>query len=257
MKNSNETIKKRHTDIIKLLREKTTLHVPELATLLAVSEITIRRDLNTLDKMGMVVKFHGGASIVVTETTEIEKTNDKIESIKHAIAKVAASFVKEGDTIFVNTSSTALSSLKYLGDKRVNVITNNVKVANIDHNPNSTIILSGGEIRFPKEALVGDIAINTFSKMTANISIIGCSGIDSEEGITTPIMHEAKINSLIIERTQGLKIVVADYRKIGKTTNFISANWSDISYLITDTFADSKILQAIEKKGVLIIQVNV
>ncbi len=252
MKSSLKSIKKRQASILSLLEKNTSLAVPDLAEKIGVSEITIRRDLSTLEKMALIRRFHGGAELVAQEKIA-EKSG--LEDIKAVLAQKAAEFIQENDTVFINTSTTALKTVQYLGDKRVNIITNNVKIANLDHNPNTTVILSGGEIRFPKEALVGDIAIDSFSKMKADICIIGCTGIDPEEGITTPILHEAKINSLIIERTTGLKIVVADYRKIGVAVNFLSSSLTNINYLITDTFADQEIIHQIEKKGVIVIQI--
>lgn len=255
MKSSHKTIRDRRDKIIDLLNTKTSLLVKEISNELDVSEITIRRDLTALEKMGLVRREHGKAMII--QKTGTEDYNEEIESLKNAIAKKAAEFVKDGDTLFINTGSTALSSLKHLENKRVTIVTNNVKVASLDHNPNSTVILSGGEIRFPKEALVGDIAIESFSKMSSDITIIGCSGFSIENGITTPVLHEAKINSLIIERTKGLVIVVADYRKIGFSSNFTSANIKDINYLITDTFASPEVIRKIEEQGVQVIQVEV
>ncbi|EOL46574.1 DeoR/GlpR family DNA-binding transcription regulator [Enterococcus caccae] len=255
MKSSHKTIKARRDKILELLKTENTLPVKEVSRELAVSEITVRRDLIALEKMGLVQRAHGKAQIVQEIGTE--DYNEEIEVLKNTIAKKAAEFVKDGNTLFINTGSTALSSLKNLEDKRVTIVTNNVKVANLDHNPNSTVILSGGEIRFPKEALVGDIAIDSFSKMSSDISIIGCSGLSIENGITTPVLHEAKINSLIIERTNGLVIVVADYRKIGFSSNFTSGTIKDINYLITDTFASPEVIREIEKQGVQVIQVEV
>ncbi|MDA9471498.1 DeoR/GlpR family DNA-binding transcription regulator [Enterococcus sp. 5H] len=255
MKSSHKTIRDRRDKIIDLLNTKTSLLVKEISNELDVSEITIRRDLTALEKMGLVRREHGKAMII--QKTGTEDYNEEIESLKNAIAKKAAEFVKDGDTLFINTGSTALSSLKHLENKRVTIVTNNVKVASLDHNPNSTVILSGGEIRFPKEALVGDIAIESFSKMSSDITIIGCSGFSIENGITTPVLHEAKINSLIIERTKDLVIVVADYRKIGFSSNFTSANIKDINYLITDTFASPEVIRKIEEQGVQVIQVEV
>ncbi|MGX7244461.1 DeoR/GlpR family DNA-binding transcription regulator [Enterococcus quebecensis] len=254
MKSSHKTIKERRDKVLKLLNNQTSLLVKDISRELAVSDITVRRDLTALEKMGLVQRAHGKARIV--EKTGTEDYNEEIEVLKNIIAKKAAEFVKDGDTLFINTGSTALSSLKHLEDKRVTIVTNNVKVANLDHNPNSTVILSGGEIRFPKEALVGDIAIDSFSKMSSDISIIGCSGLSVENGITTPVLHESKINSLIIERTNGLVIVVADYRKIGLSSNFTSGNIKDINYLITDTFASPEVIREIEKQGVQVIQVE-
>lgn len=254
MKSSHKTIRNRRDKIIDLLNTKTSLLVKEISTELAVSEITIRRDLTALEKMGLVRREHGSAQIIKKIGTE--DYNEEIERLKNAIAKKAAEFVNEGDTLFINTGSTALSALTNLENKRVTIVSNNVKVASLDHNPNSTVILSGGEIRFPKEALVGDIAIDSFSKMSSDISIIGCSGLSVENGITTPVLHEAKINSLIIERTQGLVIVAADYRKIGFSSNFTSATIQDINYLITDTFAPPEVIREIEEQGVQVIQVE-
>lgn len=255
MKSSHQTIKNRRDKLLELLNKETSLLVKEISLKLGVSEITVRRDLTALEKMGLVQRAHGKAQIV--PKTGIEDYNEEIEILKNAIAKKAAEFVKEGNTLFINTGSTALSSLKNLENKRVTIVTNNVKVANLDHNPNSTVILSGGEIRFPKEALVGDIAIDSFSKMSSDISIIGCSGLSIENGITTSVLHESKINSLIIERTNGLVIVVADYRKIGFSSNFTSGMIKDINYLITDTFAAPEVIREIEKQGVQVIQVEI
>ena len=255
MKSSDKVIKERRSKIIELLKQEDILLVKEISDYLMVSEITIRRDLTALEKMGQIKRLHGKAQIV--KKTGTEDFNTELELLKVALSKKASEFVTEGNTLFINTSSTALSSLKNLGDKRLTIVTNNVKVASLDHNPNSTVILSGGEIRFPKEALVGDIAIESFSKMSSDISIIGCSGLSIENGITTPVLHEAKINSLIIERTNGLVVLVADYRKIGFSSNFTSGNIKDINYLITDNFAPLEVIREIEKQGVQVIQVEI
>ncbi|MGC6768339.1 DeoR/GlpR family DNA-binding transcription regulator [Enterococcus sp. LJL128] len=256
MKSSYKTIQERRERILDLLKTAaSSISIKEISEQLAVSEVTIRRDLTALEKMGQVIREHGKAKIIQKENEQLY--NKELEILKCLIAQKAAEFVSEGDTLFINTSSTALAAIKKLEEKRVTIVTNNVKVANIDHHPNSTVILSGGEIRFPKEALVGDIAIESFSKMSSDISIIGCSGLSLEDGITTPVLHEAKINSLIIERTRGPVIVVADYRKIGFSSNFTSGNIKDIDYLITDTFASPEAINAIEKEGVHVIQVEV
>lgn len=254
MKSSNADIKKRRREILELLEEKRKLSVPEISAITGVSEVTIRRDLIVLENMGTILRMHGSASFL--DPDESQTRQNKIEQIKEAIAKKAAEFVQENDTLFINTSSTALASVKYLENKRVNAITNNVKIINLEPNPNLTVILSGGEVRFPKESLVGDIAIDFFSKMSSDVTIVGCSGLSKENTITTPIFHESKINSLMLERTNGLKILVADYTKIGISSNFISGNISDIDYLITDSYADQEILAEYEKSGVHIIQVN-
>lgn len=253
MKNSFKDIENRRKQLLAALQLEKTLSVKALSQQFSVSEITMRRDLAALKKMGLIERQHGKASIFEAEHADVQQ--EEIEQLKAALAKRAAAFIKDGDTVFVNTSSTALAALHYLEEKRVTVVTNNVKAVNLEYHPNATVILSGGEIRFPKEALVGDIAIDSFSKMSSNLSIIGFSGISVANGLTTPVLHESKINSLIMERTNGLVIVVADYRKLGVSSNFTSGMLKEINYLITDCFSAPETIRAIEKQGVQVIQV--
>ncbi len=207
--------------------------------------------------MGKVNRSHGKAKISKTGL-EIDKCdNQNIEVIKEALAKTAASFVKNGNTVFINSSSAALDAVKYLIHKQVTIITNNVKVAALDHNSESSVFLSGGEVRFPKEALIGQSAQAFFEAIQADIAIIGCYGISAERGLTTPVIHEAKINEVIVKQTRGIVICIADYRKIGESANFKSCDLSYIDYLITDTFSNPDKLKQIEDCGVNIIQIQV
>jgi DeoR/GlpR family transcriptional regulator of sugar metabolism len=256
VKNSIVKIQERQEKLLSLLKDKNEHSVTELSEKLNISETTIRRDLISLAQMGKIIRLHGKA--VIQTTGEIDTSdNEEIELIKEKLAKTAASFVKNGNIVFINSSSAALDAVKYLIDKRVTIITNNVKIATLDHNPESSIILSGGEIRFPKEALIGATAENFFSSMRSDISIIGCYGISAENGLTTPVIHEAKINEIIVKQTNGIVVVIADYRKIGHSANFKSCDLEHVNYLITDSFANQESLKKIEDCGVQIIQIQI
>ncbi|GFH42438.1 DeoR family transcriptional regulator [Lactococcus hodotermopsidis] len=257
MKNSIENIQARHKVLLDIMKDGENHTVTELSTLLKTSETTIRRDLTNLAQMGKVVRSHGKARIATTGL-EIDKCdNEEIEAIKEALAKTAASFVKNSNTVFINSSSAALDSVKYLINKQVTIITNNVKVAALDHNSESSVFLSGGEVRFPKEALIGQAAQAFFETIQADIAIIGCYGISAERGLTTPVIHEAKINEVIVKQTDGLVICIADYRKIGESANFKSCDLAHVDYLITDTFANQDSLKKIEDCGVTVIQIQI
>lgn len=105
-------------------------------------------------------------------------------------------------------------------------------------------------MRFPKEALVGDIALNTISSMNADVCVIGCSGVSVEDGVTTKILNESTINEMMINKTTRCKILVADHRKIGLTSKFKIADISVFDYLITDQFCSQKGLSEIMNAGV-------
>lgn len=253
MKNSYYNIEKRREKIISVLTVENLKSVDDLAKLLDVSVPTIRRDLTILEQMGLIKRTHGGA--IINQITELNPSTRLIR-IQDALGKVACSFIKDGETIFLNTSQTALHCLSWIGDKRVNVITNNVRAAGVELNPNTTIILTGGEIRFPKEALVNGFAIDTISKVNANIAILGCTGISIEGGVTTEMLQEAKINSLMVSRSTRLRIIVADHRKINRTSNFLTSKLSNIDYLITDIYANPDEVQKLENTGIRVILVD-
>ena len=258
MKRSIQDIRSRRDAIIQALEnsENQSLTVETLADLLNVSKMTIRRDLTLLDNMGMIERSHGSAHLIEKPYFEGDTHNSHIERIKYAIAKKAASYVRENMTIYMNTSSTALQTVDFLQEVPITVVTNNLHMSHKVMHPKSTIILSGGEIHFPKAALVGELAAESLKQISANVCIIGCSGFSPESGITTGDFRESKVNQLMVRNSHGTVIVVADYRKIGATSNFLVANLSDIDILITDNYCDPNIIREIESRGVSVIQID-
>ena len=176
MKTKNILVASRRKSVLKEVQAKIEVSVDDLAEQFQVSPLTIRRDLQYWEDKGLVHRFYGGAKIIQhLESKDPTKSN---EPYKHAIAKYAAQYVKDNDVLFINTSSTALLLLSYIKGKRVTVVTNNGKAIFIDHDPMITIVLCGGELRFPKESMVGDFALNNLNKVTVNKCFLGCSGID-------------------------------------------------------------------------------
>lgn len=256
MKNSNKNIKKRRQQIIVLLEQsaKKTLSVNELAETLEVSSMTMRRDLDTLEKMGQLKRHHGVATL--SEPIHFEGTteSEQLELNKQQIAKVAASHIEDNMTVFVNSSSTALESMVHTQAQNLTIISNNTQIAHKRIPLHSTVILTGGELRIPKEVLVGTLAIETLSGFNSDIAIIGCSGISADKGISTHNIHESKLNEIMINHTNRTVIVVADYRKIGNDSNFVVSSLYKIDILITDRYADQDELNKMEELGVTVIQ---
>ncbi|MEG1732120.1 MAG: DeoR/GlpR family DNA-binding transcription regulator, partial [Longicatena sp.] len=221
MKMNKEVVDNRRNEIMKLIQNKGRMFVDDLAESLQVSPLTIRRDLQFWEEKGAVERFYGGAKLVQNFVVNDDLTLSN-EAYKHAIAKYAAQYVQEGDTIFINTSSTALLVLKYIKNKRVTVITNNAKAIFIDHDPFVSICLTGGELRIPKESMVGNFALNNLNRVSANKAFLGCSGISATSGMTTAILQEVAINEVMISRSIGEKFILADHTKIGNNHSFIS-----------------------------------
>ncbi len=251
MKNSTEHINNRHQNILNILQAENTLSTNDLALQLEVSISTLRRDLNVLEEKNFISRRHGYCSYNFDNADCFDKTGPEL--LKKNISKVASTFIHDYHTVFINSSSTALSTVNYLTTSNLTIITNNLKIASYPNDNHNTYLLTGGEIRFPKEVLVGDITADMISKVNADICIIGCNGVSLDEGVTTNLIHEAKINELMIKRTFKHKILVADYRKIGHTSKFKISEISAFDYLITDKYCPKNLKNSIEKLGVKVI----
>ncbi len=254
MKNNRTFIENRRKKIIEALEQHGSIKVEKLSAELHASPLTIRRDLDYLEQLGLVERFYGGASLRKNPTGQSLGDSDNTMH-KHAIAQRAAQFVNDGDTIFINSSSTALLMLKYITAKMVTIITNNGNAVFNHVHDNITIVLTGGELRAPKEAMVGEFALNNLNRVTAVKSFLGCSGLTSEEGFTTAAMHEVAINQLMLSRVTGERYILADYTKIGKKHNFISGSPDQISCIITNTESDKTVMDSLAAQGIKVIQV--
>lgn len=254
MKVSYKIVQKRRDDMMMLIQKLGYVTVHQLLQEFNVSDITIRRDLQYWEDRGAIIKTYGGAKIV-QHMVNHNNSNFTNERYKHAIAKYASSLVEEGDVIFINTSSTALLMLEYI-NKRCTIITNNAKAALPTPPPNVSIILTGGEIRYPKEAMVGDVVLTGLKRMIANKCFLGCSGFEAEYGVSSAILAETAVNEMMIQQTSGNIYVLCDYTKVGTKHSFVYADTSQINYLITDINADEVEIAKIEQEGVKAIQLE-
>lgn len=254
MKNNRTFIENRRQKILQTLKQRGSIKVEDLSAELHASPLTIRRDLDQLEQLGFIERYYGGASLRENQSKPTPMDPDN-SLYKHAIAQRAVQFVVDGDTIFINSSSTALLMLKYITAKMVTVITNNGKTLFDDSRDNLTIVLTGGELRSPKEVMVGEFALNNLNRVTATKSFLGCSGLTAEEGFTTADMHEVAINQLMLSRVTGERYILADHTKIGRKHSFISGSPDQISCVITDTEADKTLLDTLAGRGIRIIQV--
>ena len=251
----------RHHKIISLLKSEGSVRVTELSGMLEVSVLTVRRDLDLLEKKGILERSHGGAILRQTMRTEplyIQKEKENIRE-KQALAAEAVKLVEDGDTVFVNSGSTNQQVLLSLAGKKVRIVTSNafgMEIADGD-NPDLEVILCGGTFRPQSRSMVGSFAVDTVRRVFADKAIIGVDGVSMARGITTPVQQEADVAARMIEQTSGLVIVVADHSKIGVVSNFSTASMSMIDYLITDSRASGKLdEERLAKEGVKLILVE-
>ena len=258
MKKNQSMVSKRRNEILSILKRDKTVKNEELAQLLHTSPLTIRRDLQALEDEGLVKRYYGGATLLnessILETT-LDIPKDRLKQ-KHAIAKYAASLIDDGDTIFINTSSTALLILEYLENKRVVVVTNNGKALQVPLSPNIDLVLTGGQVYGRKQSMIGDFATFILSKISASKCFLGVSGIESNCGITTSVLQETLVNKEMINHSIGPVYIVTDSTKIERHSNFSSGDIDKISHLITDSDVSDEDVLKFTDKGIKVTTVD-
>ena len=263
MKSSQGIVYKRREKILQLLKEKKRVIIKDLSSLLNVSEITIRRDLQEFEDEGIVDRFYGGAVLkekkLILEDTDQSYAKETYDfnsnEIKNSIALEASKMVEDEDIIFINSGSTAFQLLNTLSNKNITIVTNNGRAIGQPKPAAANIVVSGGEIYERKQSLVGDFAMNTFSKIEANICFLSVGGI-TKEGITTFALPETAVNRTILERTNGPRVILAEGFKIGRFNNFETADIALITHLITDSSADRNEINNLKIKGVEVIFID-
>lgn len=255
MKNSMDAVHKRREEIFKYLQNHRSARISALAEHFRISAVTVRRDVEALEKKGYVTKGFGVVTCILPPSGDVnyvQPTGNPTPS-KLAIAKTAASFIQDGDLVFFNSSSTALFILDYLKNVHATIITNNGRALYSKRASGIELILTGGEVYGQKQSLVGEIALNAISKVMASKCFIGVSGIDAHAGITSAVMQETAINQSMLQHCAGPKIVVADGSKLGVSRSFFSGDIKDITHIITDSSADEETLDSFRKKGIEVI----
>jgi DeoR family fructose operon transcriptional repressor len=233
------------------------VRVDELSRSLGVSEMTVRRDLDAMEAEGLLERTHGGA-IALKPVTGERRYRDKDEEnrgAKEAIGRLAAEMVGENETVLINSGSTTRYSLAYLARRKdIRIITNNVAaVAELPEDCEAEILLLGGRFRNTSGCVVGDWAVRLLEDLAPSRAILGADGISLKEGVSSPIPEEAALTRLMIERTRGPVVIVADAAKIGKICGFRIVDLSEISELLTDGEADSHWVEDFAGTGVKVI----
>ncbi|HHV11003.1 MAG TPA: DeoR/GlpR transcriptional regulator [Clostridiales bacterium] len=262
MKTAETEIIMRRERILQKVIHNRSCSVTELSKLLNVSLTTIRRDLEYLEQEGHLRRYFGGAEISdrkdnippILHNRNISLSQPEMK--KNAIARKMARFVESGDTIFLNSSSTASRIIRYISAFNVTIITNNGNSVLEPRNPDISLILTGGELNKNKSSITGQFCLDTIKHIKCSKCIIGVSGISVHGGITTSILNETIINHAMMERCQGSVFVVADSTKVGAVHKFYSGEIKDINYLVTDKDADLNAINELRSAGIEIIFVD-
>ena len=243
---------KRHNAIQRLLKQHTSLSVPDLQKQLGVSVATIRRDLIAMEKGGSIRRTHGGAVMPkrgVREATYRERENKLIKE-KQLIAEKALEFIKEGDRIFLNDGTTNNQIAKLLARKefpqRLIIMTNSLRAADILlSNRRLEVLFIGGLIDELSYACAGPLTELVLEHLKADKAIVGADGFDPKDGISIERMPEASVTRKMIALADQT-IVVGDSSKMNTRGFMRVCTWNKVDVFITDHI-DPKDKESIER----------
>ena len=224
----------RHEIILGLLQEKRSVTVAEIKDRLGISESTIRRDLNALDREGKLIKVFGGAVVSdavssTTELTVLQKLQVN-EQEKRCIARYAASLIRPHDFVFLDAGTTTGYMLEYPMEKSATFVTNAVEHARRLAVAGYRVLLTGGELRGTTEAVVGAQTILALQEYHFTIGFFGANGISRRHGCSTPDSSEALVKKTAIDQSDKFYIL-ADSSKFDEVSSVFFAGYRDVQII--------------------------
>ena len=231
----------RRSAILQLLKNDSSVNVTELSRRFGVSEVTIRKDLRILKERKLLVRVHGGA--IIGGPTNPEPAEERHLNFKkmvnmrekEAIGRAAVKYIKEGDTILVDSGTTALEVVKNLQQfQDLTVITNSISaMMEALKYKRFNVILLGGTVRESSMSLVGPLAESNLKLFYCDKLFLGVDSFSVETGLSTPSVDEASTNQVMISRAREV-IGVFDSSKVNKRALAFIADVDKIHTVVTD-----------------------
>lgn len=250
----------RHSKIIEIVLEKGRITIPDICQMFNISEMTARRDLNELDRQGLLRRVHGGAIANLGRSYEppFQMRATKNQEAKAAIGQKAAELIYDGDSIALDVGTTTIEIVRGLKGKRnLTVITNCLQIANLvvdvlSLETDARLILTGGIVRPRELSMIGALPERVYQEFHVDKAFIGIAGISLEDGLTEYNIEDAQIKKILF-RSAREKIVVTDSSKFGVTTFASVAPLSAVDKIVTDAGAPVEMIEQVRKMGVEII----
>ncbi len=239
----------------RIQRDKT-VKVSTLSKEFGVTEETIRRDLEALEKIGLLKRTYGGAVFFNLELNEREDTpftarmNQNIEG-KGRIAELLTIKLTKRQVLMLDSSTTCLEIAKNLPKNlSLTVITNSVSIiTSLSQYEKITIISSGGTLRSASLSFIGATAASAMKNYYADTAVISCKGMDMERGITESSEQEAEIKQTMMASAREV-ILAVDYRKVDRISVYKITDIEKVGTIITDRKPREEWIEYCAGKGI-------
>lgn len=228
-----------------------------------VSEMTARRDLNLLDREGLIRRVHGGAVASLGRSYEPPFRNRQTThaETKRIIGLKAAEYIFDGESVALDVGTTTLEIVRGLvGKRNLTLVASSLQIANeIVHtlvlDQEVRLIVTGGIVRGGELSMVGSIPVRSHRELHVDKAFLGIGGISLQEGLTEYNLEDSHIKQVLLEQARE-KIIVADGSKFGKTTFAHVGPLTSVDKIITDSTAPQSLVEEIRAAGVKVIIAN-
>lgn len=243
----------RRSAILYALEQQNELSIEAFVTQFRVSAATIRNDLHQLATHRLLTRTHGGARAIRNREFELSlaaRTQQQPDT-KVAIARYAARLVNDGDTVFIDSSSTTFALVPFLGRRRnLTVITNSLSVSHaLIEYPAVNVIICGGRIRHISQSIVDLHSIGLIQQLRITTGFFGAHGVSVRTGLTDISREEADAKQIIHQQCRRT-VALLDASKLNRIGQYPFIPTHQIHTLISDFAADNAVIEALRNHGV-------
>ena len=248
--------RERQDEIARIIEERGRARVNDLAVRFGVSGVTIRRDLFVLEAEHRAVRTHGGA--IAPDERGAEQAFDIRERLQAAekgrIGEVAAGLVRDGESIVMDASTTALQVARSLKRRRgwshLTVITNGLRLASeLAGMPGIAVLMLGGRVRWEALSVVGQLGDGLFERINVQKAIIGAAGFTLDAGLTDATEEEAQIKRAMVSAAREV-VAVVDHTKWGRTAIATFCRTDEVTIMVTDASAPEAMSDVLLAQGI-------
>lgn len=225
----------RQLQILDFIKEHETISVQQIVNKFFVSEATARRDLSALETTGLVRRIFGGATLIIGSDQQVPLFVRKQENQqeKTLLAEKAVQYIRDGNVIFIDASSSAQHLLPYLQKfKDLVVITNGIITAQLLGEMNIKVYVTGGLLINNSSVLVGHDTENFINKLNADVCFLSCKGLNDDGKLTDTSYEETEVRKYYLKNSKK-KVILLTSNKIGKTYLHTLCHRDDVDAIIT------------------------
>lgn len=230
------------------------LSVADLADLTGCSEMTVRRDLETLAEQGVLERFRGGARSLLLRGEEPPfglRSQEGLE-VKRRLAAEVAALVADGESVVVDSGTTCLEVARALAGRRITVMPLSLHAANaLAGDPQLTLLLPGGQPRPGELALTGPLALASLAALRFDTAVVSCCGLTVQDGLTAYDLGDAEVKRAAIASSRRV-IAVTEAAKFSRTALAHVAPLTALHVVVTDESAPETATEALAAAGVAV-----